>query len=738
VITAVPIVNLKLWVMRRREQPVSRGWIFASAAGAAVGLSYALLFLPLYPIAAIGIIYFGLGLLPFAPLTAGLSALTHAIGAGRREQRPFQRLAWWGIATGFVLVLALDVPTALTRYAVRAGNSLDSTQRERAVRIMRALGNRDLLLRLCYDNSRYTGGLLGLIVEGTFSLRMDDFDDRRVASRPEAARELWYRVTGESYASQPPPLRGRVWGFSREFDWDPDQGGAQVGGRAAGLSLANSRIDASMDADDAVAYLEWTTEFANSRKWQEREARMSLALPPGAVVTRATLWVNGEEREAAFASRRDVRAAYESVVTARRDPLLVTTNGADQVLVQMYPVPPGGRAKFRIGITAPLALGNDDRASLALPAIVDRNFSIDGNLHHAVWVEGDDRDAVADAAFVPVAAEGPVIRRRASFTDLELTGRRPRIALSRNPRADAVSAGAAIQTIRREPREPAGSFFVLLDGSVHARPGRDGLLAALDRIPAGARIGFGIAADTPALLSLAPWSEARRAELVKLLDSQVFAGGQDNTGALAQALGMLEGEPRATLLWIHGVQGYEFTEHGAALDQVLDRGTRLPDIWLLPVAAGPNALLRHPRLFTAAHTLAWSGDVGADIRAALDDYFDAGPRWTIARTSGVDAGLVRGSQHVEKLWALDQVEALLAQRKPDRDGAIALAARYRLVTPVSGAVVLESDDQYQRAGLTPPDPGAVPTIPEPETWALLIVACLAFAWAVHARRGALA
>jgi hypothetical protein len=52
--------------------------------------------------------------------------------------------------------------------------------------------------------------------------------------------------------------------------------------------------------------------------------------------------------------------------------------------------------------------------------------------------------------------------------------------------------------------------------------------------------------------------------------------------------------------------------------------------------------------------------------------------------------------------------------------------------------VLESDDQYLRAGLTPPDPGLVPTIPEPETWALLIVACLAFAWALRTRRRALA
>jgi hypothetical protein len=45
-----------------------------------------------------------------------------------------------------------------------------------------------------------------------------------------------------------------------------------------------------------------------------------------------------------------------------------------------------------------------------------------------------------------------------------------------------------------------------------------------------------------------------------------------------------------------------------------------------------------------------------------------------------------------------------------------------LVTPVSGAVVLETKAQYQAAGLTPVDPLTTPAIiPEPESWALLIL-----------------
>ena len=133
VVTAVPLIDLKLLLMRRREQPVARGWLFSGAAAAAVGLSYALLFLPVYPFAAIGIIFFGLGLLPFAPLSAGLTALFVTVGIARNAQRPYLRLMICGLLAGFVLVLALDAPTAITRAAVRGSVDADPAVRARSV-----------------------------------------------------------------------------------------------------------------------------------------------------------------------------------------------------------------------------------------------------------------------------------------------------------------------------------------------------------------------------------------------------------------------------------------------------------------------------------------------------------------------------------------------------------------------------------------------------------------------------
>ena len=53
-----------------------------------------------------------------------------------------------------------------------------------------------------------------------------------------------------------------------------------------------------------------------------------------------------------------------------------------------------------------------------------------------------------------------------------------------------------------------------------------------------------------------------------------------------------------------------------------------------------------------------------------------------------------------------------------------LAARYQMVTPFSGAVVLETQQQYDEHGLTPADGDAtpkIPNVPEPSSGLLVIL-----------------
>ena len=77
------------------------------------------------------------------------------------------------------------------------------------------------------------------------------------------------------------------------------------------------------------------------------------------------------------------------------------------------------------------------------------------------------------------------------------------------------------------------------------------------------------------------------------------------------------------------------------------------------------------------------------------------------------------NKHLLKLWAKEEVIRLLAQRQAAQ--AIELASQYQIVTPVSGAVVLETKQPYDQAGLTPAASETVPVISEPQTLILMVL-----------------
>ena len=155
--------------------------------------------------------------------------------------------------------------------------------------------------------------------------------------------EFFYRVTGEDiklYRS-----RGRRGlGPGSKLRWDTITGGDKVGGALEGLSLKGSAYDTTIDSAAGIAYSEWTITFGNTY-FSDREARMRLALPLCGTVSRLTLWINGEECEAAFGGRGQVRRAYEQIVSRHRDPVLVTTCGPDEVQVVALRI---GRAELLV------------------------------------------------------------------------------------------------------------------------------------------------------------------------------------------------------------------------------------------------------------------------------------------------------------------------------------------------------------------------------------------------------
>jgi hypothetical protein len=327
---------------------------FIAGGVIAISLVYAARFLPVLPFSAFAILGFGFGLLPFAPLSALMVAIGHCLKltgmkVDPRKDNRISRQILVGFLTGFLLLMLAELPPTLTKYALKRAASADLKESRSGILMLRSFGSKSELLRLCYgDRSDF------LSMRSSMTDMYDHLLGLNVWVEPDVVRKIFYRVTGTPFNAHPKPSSG--WdSWSDHFD--SEVAGEVVGGRVPDLSLDSSEMQITTDPNAAVADVAWTLTFKNDAEYQNAEARTKIALPPGAVVSDLTLWINGVPKPAAFASKSTVRSAYQNVVQTMRDPVLVTTSGPDRILVQCFPVPThGGTLKTKIQLAVPLAV----------------------------------------------------------------------------------------------------------------------------------------------------------------------------------------------------------------------------------------------------------------------------------------------------------------------------------------------------------------------------------------------
>ncbi len=413
-----------------------------------------------------------------------------------------------------------------------------------------------------------------------------------------------------------------------------------------GLRQTSSRMVGKADPGAALAYLEWTFDVQNDTG-EVQEAMVEVGLPAGSVVSRATLWIDGTEREAAYTSAEKATRAYGSLVLHHLDPLLVTCSGPGRVQVRCYPVPPGGKRTFKLGVTIPMTMIARGEAWLETPRVLRANFaasrSAELNLDGRVSIARLPaticfaRDSKVLTAWAPLHREGFAVERLQSRPAPE------RIALvvdtSAGMRGHAGEVDEAIEAL-----QPDRIFYATDDG----------------------------------------WSE-------KLPD---YAGGRDNLPALKQAL-----EGYSTVIWLHARQPYA----GPQLTnvQALLKGGR--DLIEASLEPGGDAVLQELQL-PAVRPLARRATLAQDVVALRQPRLE----FELRREERIPKGHA-ASDHLARLWALQAGKAL----------------EYKLVTPETGAVVLETMQQYAQNDLIPATPDEVPSVPEPGTMALVAVALAA-------------
>jgi len=497
------------------------------------------------------------------------------------------------------------------------------------------------------------------------------------------------------------------------------------------LDLAESRFDGHLDATSQTGYGEWTMVFKNASAIQ-REARCQVLLPTHGRVSRLTLWVNGTPQEAAFNTVSKVKAAYRAVaVVQRRDPVLATMVGPDTVMFQCFPVPAQGEMKIRFGVTAPMTGGTWD-----LPRIIERNFGAASKLEHALWLQGDAAFKLAGSERPqPSSSDGPghslSISLKPEFVSsngievlLDKTTTPPETVWCEDSRAKPEE-----RILIREPRmvtRPAlpGKAIVVIDGSSSMASQKEQILETVKSTTRE---------ETILLLA----DDSARKVTPEELAAYRFTGGRDNEPALREAIRIAKSNGGGPIIWLHGPQAVKLAQ-GEELQQLMERGTVRPVIDECALVAGPNrlveALYRNGCLHRIADPSGGEENLGRFLAKLREPGKEPGWQWRRSATADGLSGK-KVWAHLARVWAIETAEDTTASTSDETRSS--LAARYQLVTPLSGAVVLETRQQYADHGLVPGDPSAspqIPNIPEPSTMLLFILSIMGAT--MHRRRAA--
>lgn len=139
----------------------------------------------------------------------------------------------------------------------------------------------------------------------------------------------------------------------------------------SGQHLSTSEIHNTVQLypEYRLAYLEKVIHIKNNsqQSWRTEEALYSFQLPEGSVATSLSLWIDGKEEPSRLTTRSKADSAYRTIVgIERRDPALLHWQEGNQVTVTVFPCTNKEERIFKIGITCPMMLTQDE---LILPPI---------------------------------------------------------------------------------------------------------------------------------------------------------------------------------------------------------------------------------------------------------------------------------------------------------------------------------------------------------------------------------
>jgi len=703
----IPTSNLLVWVASRRNMTDLLGMLtLGTGMSMGVAILYSLMFLPIVPLSVVAILWCGFGLLALSPLLAipaVWKAGRYAVHLSESQKTYFDghQLEHIGHMIILCTVVAVELPSTMTRMHI--GEAAHSAKPAAAIDWLRNWGNQEVMLRACYERSGRATDILGSLYEVKNPTSVDE------------ARAIFYKVTGKPFNSVPLPAALRATRQNQgllsdgeneepnvedEFDRDPDIAGEAVSGVARGLSMNESKLSGHIDGNACIANLMWSVTFGNTSKY-DREVRSKILLPPGAVVTNAFLIVNGAEREATVMGRSLARKKYRAAVADKKDPLLVSTCGADRILLQLYPVAPESKIGVRLHIIAPLSVTEMSKAELALPTFEERNFQVD--IPTAVSLKSQE-NLVSSADEIRVETSGTTRIAQGSITTPELARFGAVVVADRNPsvtRIEGAHDGYLLaEQIRKINYPRPKAVHVVLDGSNGMSHHFETILKELRHIPSDIPVRISYVRDNllPPMQANSGDAKAREDALAQVAKIPC-AGGQDNMKELKTELSDAINNDGAAVLWIHSAQ---------PLPGKLDRHCELsirkstrPLLYDFAVAAGPNEILSGLYNCPGLVRINRGSFVEKDLQGLFDTWQNATPQtelggivYSRTQLTAVEPASIKPAEiALAKLVAFDEISKIQTVHGNHRckfaRQAVALSNTYHLVTSFSSAIITD-------------------------------------------------
>src|SRR5262249_50109967 len=148
-----------------------------------------------------------------------------------------------------------------------------------------------------------------------------------------------------------------------------------------GSELAIRGLDADIQIRGPLAHTELHFVFHNAEP-RVREGRFTIAMPPGAAVSRFAMKIGDTWREARIVSRTNGRAGDATYLHRRVDPALLERDADNRFSARVFPIPGGADKEIIIaydhgvGASAPYVLALRGLPAVPLALTIDQDGAV--------------------------------------------------------------------------------------------------------------------------------------------------------------------------------------------------------------------------------------------------------------------------------------------------------------------------------------------------------------------------